>query len=152
MDRVERTTNLQMNGGLNCAQALLTTFGEPYGVTPETARMLGRPWNGGISQQAGTCGYLTGAVLVLAMALNGPDEATARKKVGDAVRELFKRFELRRGSTQCKNLLGADMSTTEGMRRITEEKLVHRICCNRDGVGRDAAEILEELLADRGKE
>ena len=66
----------------------------------ETTKMLGRPWDGGMGHLAKTCGYLTGAILVLAQAYNHKDEGQAREEVFKAVRELFSRFEKRRGTKQ----------------------------------------------------
>ena len=144
MNRVEKTVDLHKNGGLSCSQAILTAFGESFGMDPETAAMLGRPWAGGIGHQALTCGYLTGAVLVLALALNNKDEGKSRKDLDKVIRNLFSRFKERYGgASMCKELLGADMATEEGIKKILEEKLVAKHCY---GYGRDVAEILEELL------
>ena len=146
MNRIEKTIDLQRDGGLNCSQAILTVFGEQFGMDRETAKVLGRPWGGGMGRLAGTCGYLTGAVLVLARAHNHNDEERARQEVFGAVKELFSRFEKRRGTTLCKELLGADIGTEQGQRKIKQEGLIKKICCGNDGIARDAAEILEELL------
>lgn len=149
MNRVEKTIDLQMNGGLNCAQAIITVYGEPFGISPATAKTLGRPWGGGMAQQAKTCGYLTGAMIVLALAYNNGDEEASRKETGQAIRDLFRQVEKRRGSTLCKDLLGADMSTPEGKKTITEKRLIKTVCCNQGGIGQDVAEILEDLIARR---
>ncbi|HUT84541.1 MAG TPA: C-GCAxxG-C-C family protein [Thermodesulfobacteriota bacterium] len=143
MNRVEKTVDLHENGGLNCSQAILTAFGESFGMDPETAKLLGRPWGGGMGHLGITCGYLTGAVLVLAQAINNKDERQARKDSFQAVQELFRRFKERHGTVMCKELLGADFSTEEGTKKIREEQLVAKHCY---GYARDAAEILEELL------
>lgn len=146
MNPVETTLDLQRNGGLNCSQALLTVFGERFGMDAETAKMLGRPWGGGMGHMAGTCGYLTGAILVLAQAYHHKDEGRAREEVFEAVRVLFSRFEKRRGTTLCKELLGADISTEQGLQKIRREELVNKICCSDGGIGQDVSEILEELI------
>jgi C_GCAxxG_C_C family probable redox protein len=143
MNRVEKTVDLQKNGGLNCAQAILTAFSESLGLDRETAKMLGRPWGGGMGHLALTCGYLTGGILVLAQAMNNNDEPQARKQTFKAVQELFSRFKEKNGATMCKELLGADMTTEEGVKKIMEEKLIAKNCY---GFGRDVAEILEELI------
>jgi C_GCAxxG_C_C family probable redox protein len=147
MNKVERTVDLHKNGGLNCSQAILTVYGELYGMDPKTAKMLGRPLGGGIGHQALTCGYLTGAVLVLALALDNKDERQSRNDLDKAIRDLFSRFKERHGgATTCKELLGADMATEEGRKKIMEEKLTAKRCYSEDGIGHDVAEILEELL------
>jgi len=143
MSKVEKTADFQKNGGLNCAQAILTVYGGQYGVDPEMAKLLGRPFGGGIGALGRICGYVTGAVLVLSHARNNKDEGQARKETSKAVRELVRRFEKLHGTSMCKELLGADMSTREGANKIKEEQLVAKYCY---GYGRDVAKMLGELL------
>jgi hypothetical protein len=112
----------------------------------KSARVLGRPWAGGIGHLAQTCGYLTAAVLILGKAHDNKDENQARINVDKAVRELFQRFEARHGTILCKDLLGADMTTEEGLKKILEQELVAKYCYGKGGIGQEVAEILEELI------
>jgi C_GCAxxG_C_C family probable redox protein len=146
MNRAEKTVDLHKHGGLSCSQSILTVYGEQYGIDPEKARLLGRTLAGGIGRQGETCGYVTGAILILAHAYNDKDEAQARKKTHPAVMELIRRFKERYGTTMCKELLGADVSTQEGGKKIKEEELVAKHCYSEGGIGQHVAEILEELL------
>jgi C_GCAxxG_C_C family probable redox protein len=146
MNRIEKTLDLHKNGKMNCSQAILTAFGEQVGLEPETSKMLGRPWAGGIGHMAQTCGYLMGAVLVLSQAFGNEDEGRSRMETDKAVRKLFLRFEERRGATRCQDLLGADMNTEAGIHKILKEKLVEKYCYAKGGIGQDVSEILEELL------
>jgi len=146
MNRIEKTLDLHKNYNLNCSQAILTAFGERVGMDSKTAKKLGRPWAGGIAHMAQTCGYLTGAVLVLAWVFENKDEGRARMETDRAIRKLFRRFEGRRGTTLCRDLLGADMTTEAGVKKILEEKLVDKYCHATGGIGQDVSEILEELL------
>ena len=147
MNRVEKTVDLHKNGGLNCSQAILTVYGEPYGMDSKTAKMFARPLGGGIGHQALTCGYLTGAVLVLALALDNKDERQSRNDLDKAIRDLISRFKERHGgATMCKELLGADMTTEEGVKKILEEKLPAKHCFSEGGIGQRVAEILETLI------
>jgi len=142
MNKVERTADL-FASGLSCSQAMLTVFGEPYGLDAETAAKLGRPLGGGIGHLAKSCGALTAAVLVLGMAEDRQEEGEARKASYACVQDLFRRFAALHGTTECKELLGIDMSTEEGWKKIQEEKLVRKVC---PPYVRDAASILEKLL------
>lgn len=77
------------------------------------------------------------------------DAATAagrksRGQVYDAVREFVRRFAARNGSVCCKDLMGCDISTAEGMTFATEKGLFAAICPK---MVRPAAEIPEEMLA-----
>ncbi len=146
MNRAEKTADLHKNGGLSCSQALLAVYGEPYGIDPGKARLLGRTLAGGVARQGETCGYVTAALLILAHARDDKNEAEARKKTHPVVMELLRRFKERYGTIRCKDLLGVDISTEEGFKRIQEEKLVAKHCHGEDGIGQYVAGILEELI------
>jgi C_GCAxxG_C_C family probable redox protein len=143
MERIERVVQLFENG-LNCSQAMLVVFGEPHGLDIETAKRLGRPLGGGMGRLGRVCGAVSGAIMVLGLAQQAAmDEGEARNDIARLIQELVRRFEERHGTTLCNGLLGADMSTEAGMRKIKEEQLVPRLC---PAFVRDAAEILSELL------
>ncbi|MBA4367455.1 MAG: hypothetical protein C0403_07430 [Desulfobacterium sp.] len=146
MNRIEKTVDLHRNGNLTCSQAIITAFGEQFGISPASAKALGRPWSGGIGHQGLTCGYLAGAVIVIASAFDNENEGQARMETDVAVKELFSRFEARYGTTLCRDLLGADMTTEAGLVRIMQEKLVKKYCLAEDGIGQTVAEILDELV------
>ena len=143
MDRSEKAMQW-FKDGLNCSQAILAAFGEPYGLDPESAKRLGRPLGGGMGRLGETCGAVTGAIEALGLAQNGTnDETEARNEIARSVQELVKRFKERHGTIVCRVLLGADMSTEAGMKRIREEKLVATLC---PAFVRSAAEILSEMI------
>jgi C_GCAxxG_C_C family probable redox protein len=146
MDRKQRTLELQRSGGLNCSQAIITCFGQEFGISTEAAKRTGRPWGGGIGHLGETCGYLTGAVHILAHAFDHPDENMARADVYRAVQALFRQFAAKRGTAKCRDLLGADLGTEAGLQKAKSEGLVKKICCSPDGIGGDVAEILESIL------
>ena len=142
MNPVDKTLDLVGNG-LNCSQAILAAFGEQFGVDLEKAKKLGRPFGGGMGHLALTCGAITGAIMVLGLARNDAEEPLAREEAFESVRELMQRFEERHGTSVCKKLLGADMSTAEGMKKIQQDKLTQRLC---PVFIRSSAEILLKLL------
>ncbi|RJQ84928.1 MAG: C_GCAxxG_C_C family protein [Desulfobacteraceae bacterium] len=148
MDSIAQTITL-FGHGLNCSQAILTVFGEQFGVDAETAKKMGRPWGGGMGHLAQTCGALTGAIMVLGLASTASDESEARKEAFSSVKKLFRCFEEKFGTTVCKNLLGEDLSTEEGARNIREKNLVPKLCPE---YVRAAAEILNEIIASKLKE
>ena len=146
MTRVEKTVDLHRNGGLTCSQAILTAYGEPYGIDSDKARLLGRSLAGGIGGQGGTCGYVAAAMLILAHANNHNDEATSRKATHPIVMEFFRRLAEKQDTTICKEILGANLSTDEGLKKALNGKLFEKFCYGKNGIGQDVAEILEELL------
>jgi C_GCAxxG_C_C family probable redox protein len=145
MNPTQKAVRLFGNG-LNCSQAILTAFGEPYGIDPEKAKILGRPWGGGLGRLGQICGAVTGAIALLGVAQRpARDENEARNDLYAAVQELVRRFEKRNGTSVCRELLGADFNTAEGRKLIKEESLVKKFCPK---FVEDAGVILEELLQD----
>ncbi|MEG0764604.1 MAG: C-GCAxxG-C-C family protein, partial [Pseudoflavonifractor sp.] len=59
----------------NCAQAVLMPFAERCGLTRDQAETLGSNFGSGM-HCGGTCGAVTGALMVLGLA--GKDEAAAK--------------------------------------------------------------------------
>lgn len=144
MDQAQRTVEL-FSDGMTCSQAMLTAFGEVDGLDIELAARLGRPLGGGMGRSGRTCGALTAAVLLLGLARDDEDEAEARRACFEDVQRLFERFTRLHGSAECRDLLGADWNTAEGLRKIQGENLVRTRC---PAFVRDAASILGELLRE----
>jgi C_GCAxxG_C_C family probable redox protein len=143
MSKSEMAVQLFKDGS-NCSQAILTIFGQRYGMDPEFAHTIGRSLGGGLGRSGNTCGAITGAIAILGLAQGNPeDEAEARNKIARTVQEFLHCFEERHGSLLCRELLNADMSTEAGQRKIKENQLVSRLC---PAFVKDAAEILSELL------
>lgn len=127
--------------GCACSQAILSTYGEPLGLSRETAMRLSAGFAGGM-RMGGVCGAVTGAVMVLGLRYAQEDSHTreGRGKVYLRVDEFFQRFRKINGSMACRDLLGCDIGTAEGMKQAQEKGLFNTICVK---MVRDAAEILE---------
>jgi len=131
-------------GGSACAQAILSTYGQDWGLSRGQTLRLGAGFAGGM-RMGETCGAVTGAVMVLWLryAKSDCDKLGSREQVYKAVRKFTSKFRERHGSPLCKEMLGVDISTHEGMETAIEKNLFREICPN---LVRDAAEILEEML------
>ena len=92
-----------------------------------------------------TCGAISGAVMVLGLKHGGvtAEDREAKEKTYERVRELVARFKARYGTVTCRELLGCDISTPEGLQRAKEQQLTTTRCPE---FVRCAAEILEDLL------
>jgi len=131
--------------GANCAQAVLGAFSENLGLDRESAMRVATGFGGGMGRLAGTCGAVTGAFMSLGLArgMRQPEEAQAKEAVYALVREFARRFAGMHGSLACRDLLGEDIGTPEGMRRAKEGNLFATLCT---GYIRDAVRIVEETL------
>ena len=130
------------DGGFNCAQAVLATYCEQFGLEKETALRVACGLGGGMGKQQETCGAVSGAYLVIGLKYGQctEDDVAAKEKTYALVREFARRFEEQNHSTSCRALLGIDLMNCE--REIAAER-VKQVCPN---AVRSAAEILEALL------
>jgi len=128
--------------GLSCSQAVLAAYAEPLGLDTATAIRVSAGFGGGVGRMAGTCGAVSGVVMVLGLVYGGPDSAS-KERTYERTREFVRRFRERHGSLDCRDLLGCDISTPEGREQSRAQNL-HNTRCT--AFVRAAAEILEELL------
>ncbi|HET6427029.1 MAG TPA: C-GCAxxG-C-C family protein [Phycisphaerae bacterium] len=132
--------------GLNCCQAVVMAFAEEHGLGREDAKRLASAFGGGISGMGLTCGAVTGALFVIGLKhpRHDPGSAAASVKVA---REFTRRFSAENSSIACRDLLGRDISTPEGMEAARAAGLFQTLC---PALVRKAAEILDDLLTDAG--
>jgi C_GCAxxG_C_C family probable redox protein len=142
--RADRAAELHAKGA-NCAQSVACAFAESLGVDEQTMMRAATGFGGGMGRLASTCGAVTGAFMALGLAhgMRTPGEAEAKERTYADVREFAKRFAAKNGNLACRDLLGVDIGTPEGLARAREEKLVATRC---PGFILDAVAILEEML------
>ena len=130
--------------GFNCSQAVLSSYSEQFGLDCEKAFKVATGFGGGM-RMGSTCGAVSGAFMVLGLKYGN---TTAEDKEGKAntykkVEEYTKRFKARNDSVMCRELLGCDLTTPEGMKEAQDKGLFSSIC---PGMVREAVEILEEMM------
>ena len=129
--------------GFNCSQAIVRTYGPDYGLSAFDAVRVSCGLGGGM-RRGGTCGAVSGALVVLGLRF-GPKDASdisAKPGVYSKVDEFQSRFESRCDSVNCRDLLGCDISTPEGMEHAKSNNLFKTVCPD---LVRVAAEILEDM-------
>ena len=134
--------------GFSCSQSVLSAFAEEYGLTQEQALRVSGAFGGGMGRMGYTCGAVTGAFMVIGLRYGKTkveDEAT-KEKAYALVLEFVERFKRRHQSIKCCDLLGCDLSTSDGRKAAHEKGLTATLC---PVFVRDAVEILEEILPDR---
>ena len=131
--------------GLSCSQAVLSAFAPGLGLDRQTALRVAAAFGGGMARMGQTCGAVSGALMVIGLKHGhvAAQDKAAKEKTYALVREFVDQFRARNGSLLCRELLGYDIGTTEGMQLILEKGLTASICPR---LVRDAAEILERLV------
>ena len=130
--------------GCACSQAILAAFGPEFGLPARQAMKLAAGFAGGM-RMAEVCGAVTGAFMVLGLAKCGDNCTTmeGRSKLYEDIRGFAGKFRELEGSVMCRDLLGCDISTPEGMTKAKENGLFSTIC---EKLVRRAAQILETMI------
>ena len=101
--------------GYNCAQSVLLTMQEYYGIRenkliPKIATAFG----GGIGRRGSLCGALTGAIIAIGLK-HGTNKPTLEKKekAYKLAHNFYEQFVKACGSPFCKELIGYDLTNPE---------------------------------------
>ena len=130
--------------GFNCSQAVFSSYSKQFGLDGDVACKVATGFGGGM-RMAGTCGAVTGAFMVLGLKYgNSPEkDKNAKANTYEKIEDFTKRFNNRNASVACRELLGCDISTPDGMKQAQGKGLFSSLCPK---LVQDAAEILEEML------
>ncbi len=135
----------QFQSGMNCSQAVLAEYAEEHGLPPDMALRIASGFGGGMGRTGGACGAVTGAVMAIGLVeqASDPRDPVARGRIQETVQSFLKEFVARNGSTQCRDLLGCDISTPRGYQLAAAEGLFRTKCAK---YVEDAVDILEDLF------
>jgi C_GCAxxG_C_C family probable redox protein len=133
--------------GCNCAQAVLCAFATELGLEEEAALRIATGFGGGMGRTGGTCGAVTGAYMVLGLArgMRDPEEKSRKDATYTLVREFADRFKKKQGAVECRELLGVDVGTPEGLKAAHERDLFSTRC---NELIRDAVTVLQGVLKE----
>jgi len=133
--------------GYSCSQSVFSALAERWNIDPTVSLRIAAGFGGGLARSGGTCGCVTGAIMAIGLAQRGisPEENRAEKrKTCEVSQQFMYAFEERNGSMLCRELLGCDISTAEGLAEARQKELVQSRCAK---LVRDAVEIVQDMLA-----
>lgn len=132
----------------NCCQSIILTYGPQFGLPKEVGFRLGTGFVGGPARHGEVCGAVSGAIMVIGLAHGMIDESDikASGKTYELVNQFIKRFLKKNCFIKCRELLGCDIGTPEGMAFAKDQGLFETLCSN---FVHDAAEILEQLICNK---
>ncbi|MFH0919180.1 MAG: C-GCAxxG-C-C family protein [Fibrobacterota bacterium] len=135
------------NQGFNCCQSVVAAYADLFGLSADDANRIAAGSGGGMGRLQEVCGAVTGAFMLAGLrhgSLRGNDGA-AKEKTYAAVREIAARFKERNKTVQCRELLGCNLLTPEGVEHFKNKDLHHTLCAR---FVKEATEIVEELLTN----
>ncbi len=143
-DRVEKAVAC-FREGFTCSQAILSTYSGELGLERTTALKAASVFGAGMGRLGEVCGAVTGAMIVIGLK-HGQTEAKdkeTKEKAYALVRDFAGRFRAQEGTLLCRELLGCDLATPEGMATARQKGYFTERCPR---FVREAAEILEDVL------
>ena len=131
--------------GFNCAQSVLAARSDTTGISVSDSLKIATPFGAGMAMMQKTCGAVTGAYLVIGAKYGrvNPDDQAARDKTYSLIEEFNRRFMELHGSLSCRELLGVDLKTEEGIEEAEQGAYFEKKCTM---YVEDAESILDELL------
>ncbi len=141
----KKAAGLLFNKGFNCAQSVLAAKSDLTGLTVTDSLKLATSFGAGMAMMQKTCGAVTGAYMVIGAKYGRvkPDDEAARDKTYSLVEAFNRRFLEMHGSLNCKELLGVDLKTEEGIEEARQGAYFDKKCAR---YVEDAEKILDELL------
>ena len=131
--------------GADCAQIVFAYVSERVGVSSEDAFKIASAFGGGLG-----CGFTCGGLVAGMMALGAKyghyresDMLERRNVIIEKRAEYQKKFLEEVGKINCNDILGHDVGSPEGFRKILEEKLFFTVCTK---VVCSACKILDEMI------
>jgi C_GCAxxG_C_C family probable redox protein len=131
--------------GFNCAQSVLASHAQQFGLSPETALKLSAPFGAGMGRQGEVCGAVTGALMVIGLAsgYTTADDKEAKELTYQLASHFLQEFARQNGSTRCGELLGCQINTAEGLEKARQQGLFTTTCPR---LVAGATDILHEML------
>ncbi len=104
--------------GYGCAQAVLASFAQDYGLSEEAALRIATGFGSGMGRLCEVCGALTGAFMVIGLkhgkvATDGSRYGSNTETTYRLVEELAEKFRAKNGSIYCRELIGHDLRVPE---------------------------------------
>jgi C_GCAxxG_C_C family probable redox protein len=142
-DRVKQAVEM-FDEGYSCSQSIVAAYGDQFGLDKKTALKIASGLGGGIGATGETCGAVTGAVLILGLkyGTTDPKDKNTKYETYKKVQVFCEEFKTRAGSLICRELLGFNLGSPEGVLRAKQPGAFEH-CPEFVQI---AAEILETIL------
>lgn len=134
------------NQGHSCAQAVLCAFAPDLGLNRDMALKVAAGFGGGLGRSGEVCGAVTGAIIALGLKFGSTklNDREAKEITYANVRAFCDEFKRRHKTLLCRELLGCDISTNEGLVWARQHKLFITECPH---YVKTATEIAARLIA-----
>ncbi len=142
--RAEGAVDL-FNKGFNCAQAVLASHCEEYGLSDKIAKKISCGFLGGVANNGEICGAVSGAIMLIGLKYGKYLESDneSKDKTSELVNQYIESFKKEYGSIICKELLKYDLSKEEEKIMARDSGIFKELC---PVLVKRSVELVEETL------
>lgn len=144
MNNIEENAKVTFRAGLNCAQAVVSSYSEALDFDKDMALSISCGFGGGMGRLQGTCGAVTGSYMVLGLdnCQKFTDNIDRKAATYSMVQKFNDQFIKAHGTTDCISLLKCEIKSEEGHQKAKEENLFVTVC---EKCISDSIEIVNQL-------
>ena len=114
IDAPKRARELFSTGGFYCAESVLLAIAESQGIQSDLLPKIATGFCSGVARTGGFCGALSGAILGLGLLTGRSEPGAPVDETYVRVQELIGQLEKKFGSSNCRELTGVHLGTSEG--------------------------------------
>jgi len=85
-------------------------------------------FGGGIGNTGAVCGAVVGAVMAMSLKMKRGDTMDDWLRIAAVAQDFRRRFEAEMGTINCRELIGADLTTGEGIKQLMSSDLPQKVC------------------------
>ncbi|MCL2832072.1 MAG: C-GCAxxG-C-C family protein [Treponema sp.] len=133
------------NKGFNCAQAVLTSHCEEFGLSDEIAKKLSCGFGGGVGHTGGICGAVNGAIMLIGLKYGKykKDDDESKDKTYKLVNQFINEFKNEFGSVNCTELVKFNLSKEDELLKAREAGVFTTVCPK---LVKRSVEIAEKII------
>jgi C_GCAxxG_C_C family probable redox protein len=135
------------NKGFNCAQAVLTSHCEEYGLSNDVAKKIACGFGAGMGYIGEVCGAVSGALMLIGLKYGKYKELDneAKDKTYKLVKKYTDNFKKEFGSINCTELLKYDISKEEQLLKARDSGIFKELC---PLLVKKSVELVEKILEE----
>lgn len=126
---------------------MLLAVGKTLGLESDCIPHIGTGLGGGIGRQGEVCGAFNSGVLLVGL-IHGrrrPGDKEAKSLVYSKSEEFARRFTESNGAILCRELIGLDLTSEEGLQEYNAQNMKEKKCCE---VVKNAVQAILEVLKE----
>ena len=133
------------NKGFNCAQAVLVSHCEEFGLSNDIGKKIACGFGAGMGFNGEVCGAVTGALMLAGLKYGKYIESDneSKDKTYKLVREFTETIKREYGTIICRELIKFDISKADEYQKAKESGIFKDLCPK---LVRRSVELIEEIL------